>query len=59
MSRLRDGKAFSAETVDWAALTADLPETAKVSENEASVVLQYQGSPFIRIKGQDWLPYPQ
>lgn len=59
VSRLSDGHAFNAASIDWKTLLADLPQTDAVSENDASVVVQYQGSPFVRIKGQDWLPYPQ
>lgn len=59
VSRLSDGRAFVAESIDWNALLADLPATEPVSENDASVVMRYSGAPYVRVKGQDWLPYPR
>ena len=48
------------QTVDWSALLKDLPQTAKVSENAGTVVLDYNGKPYVRIKENGgWLPYPQ
>lgn len=48
------------QTVDWSALLQDLPQTAKVSENSGTVVLDYNGKPYVRIKENGgWLPYPQ
>src|SRR5690606_2366999 len=57
VSRLSDGHAFTADAIDWNVLLANLPETDPVSENDASVVIQYQGAPYVRVTGQDWLPY--
>ncbi len=60
ISRMVDGKAFNATNVDWQALTKNLPETPIVSENEATVVMEYQGKPYIRLDANaDWVPYPQ
>ncbi|WP_213991058.1 cellulose biosynthesis protein BcsG [Sodalis sp. dw_96] len=59
VSRLVDGKVFQAQQIDWTALTKDLPQTAAVSENDASTVINYQGKTFIRLDGGDWVPYPQ
>lgn len=59
VSRLVDGKLFTAPQIDWAALTQNLPQTAAVSENDTSVVIDYQGKPFIQLNGGDWVPYPQ
>lgn len=59
VSRLSDGGAFVAEHIDWDTLVADLPATEPVAESDAVVVIQYQGAPYVRIKGQDWLPYPR
>ncbi|MES2869748.1 MAG: cellulose biosynthesis protein BcsG [Pseudomonadota bacterium] len=48
------------QTVDWSTLLTDLPQTAKVSENSETVVLDYNGKPYVRIKEDGgWLPYPQ
>ena len=48
------------KTVDWSALLANLPQTQKVSENSGTVVLDYNGKPYVRIKEDGgWLPYPQ
>ncbi len=60
ISRMVDGKVFNATNVDWQALTKNLPETPIVSENEATVVMEYQGKPYIRLDANaDWVPYPQ
>ncbi|UXL40802.1 cellulose biosynthesis protein BcsG [Pseudomonas fragi] len=48
------------QTVDWSKLLTDLPRTPKVSENSGTVVLDYNGKPYVRIKENGgWLPYPQ
>lgn len=45
--------------LDWDSLLADLPQTPNVSENQGSVVLDYQGTSYIRMKEQQgWMPYP-
>lgn len=59
VSRLVDGKVFSAPSVDWKALTQGLPQTPVISENDNAVVMQYQGKFYIRLNGGDWVPYPQ
>lgn len=59
VARLVDGKAFSADQVDWQTLTQGLPQTAPISENDNAVVMQYQGKTYIRLNGGDWVPYPQ
>ncbi|MEY5259199.1 hypothetical protein WI601_12745, partial [Salmonella enterica subsp. enterica serovar Corvallis] len=28
-------------------------------ENANAVVIQYQGKPYVRLNGGDWVPYPQ
>ena len=48
------------QAVDWSKLLTGLPQTAKVSENSGTVVLDYNGKPYVRIKEDGgWLPYPQ
>ncbi|AQZ95726.1 cellulose biosynthesis protein BcsG [Halopseudomonas phragmitis] len=43
----------------WDSLLADLPETPWVAENSGTVVLEYDGKPYVRIKENGtWLPYP-
>ena len=50
---------FNEDSVDWQAYTNSLPQTAPVSENSNAVVMQYQGKPYVRLNGGDWVPYPQ
>ena len=59
VARTVDGKTFVADSVDWDALTSNLPQSAPVSENANAVVVQYQGKPWVRLGGGDWVPYPQ
>ncbi|MDW5377123.1 cellulose biosynthesis protein BcsG [Halomonas sp. HP20-15] len=59
VSRLVASDMFGAERVDWPGLLSGLPSTAPVSENEAVVVMPYQGVPYVRLKGDGWMPYPQ
>ncbi|MCY1393713.1 cellulose synthase operon protein YhjU [compost metagenome] len=45
---------------DWSTLLSGLPQTPAVSENAGTVVLDYAGKSYVRIKEQGtWLPYPQ
>ncbi|CAI1900998.1 cellulose synthase operon protein YhjU [Serratia marcescens] len=59
VSRLVDGKVFSESSIDWQTLTQGLPQTPVISENDNAIVMQYQGKPYIRLNGGDWVPYPQ
>jgi cellulose synthase operon protein YhjU len=59
VARAVDGKMFAEDNVDWQAYTSNLPQTAAVSENSNAVVMQYQGKPYVRLNGGDWVPYPQ
>ncbi|MGP2513979.1 cellulose biosynthesis protein BcsG [Yersinia sp. 2545 StPb PI] len=59
VSRMVDGKVFTAPTINWQTLTQGLPQTAVISENDNAIVIQYQGKPYIRLNGGDWVPYPQ
>ncbi|WP_435608438.1 cellulose biosynthesis protein BcsG [Pseudomonas knackmussii] len=46
--------------LDLPALIHDLPTTAAVSENSDSAVVEFQGLPYVRLKGQSqWMPYPK
>ncbi|HBQ80424.1 MAG TPA: cellulose biosynthesis protein BcsG [Erwinia persicina] len=59
ISRVVDGQVFNAANVNMATLTADLPQTPVISENDNAVVMMYQGKPWIRMNGGDWVSYPQ
>ncbi|AMH17520.1 cellulose biosynthesis protein BcsG [Hafnia paralvei] len=59
VARSVDGKIFTESSVNWQALLKGLPQTAPVSENDNAIVIQYQGKPYIRLNGGDWVPYPQ
>lgn len=58
VSRAVDGQVFSNPQVNLATLTANLPQTPVVSENDNAVVMMYQGKPWIRLNGGDWVAYP-
>ncbi|WP_455815082.1 cellulose biosynthesis protein BcsG [Pseudomonas graminis] len=59
ISRVVDGQVFNAANVSMSTLTANLPQTPVISENDNAVVMMYQGKPWIRLNGGDWVPYPQ
>lgn len=59
ISRILGADVFEQPKIDWDALTADLPQTAPVSENEGTIVMQYQGTPFVRMGGKTWIEYPK
>ncbi|MBA8782461.1 MULTISPECIES: cellulose biosynthesis protein BcsG [Aeromonas] len=58
ISRLVGGNTFGSATIDWDGLLKGLPETPAVSENQGSVVLEYQGKYHIKLGEGDWVPYP-
>ncbi|MGL4315108.1 MAG: cellulose biosynthesis protein BcsG [Pseudomonas sp.] len=46
--------------LDLPALIHELPTTAAVSENSDSAVVEYRGTPYVRLRGQSrWMPYPE
>ncbi|MDT4853983.1 cellulose synthase operon protein YhjU [compost metagenome] len=46
--------------LDLPALIHELPTTAAVSENSDSSVVEFQGRPYVRLKGQtQWMLYPE
>lgn len=59
VARAVDGKIFTEDTVNWSAFTGNLPQAASVSENSNTVVMEYQGKPYVRLNGGTWVPYPQ
>ncbi|KQO00108.1 MULTISPECIES: cellulose biosynthesis protein BcsG [Stenotrophomonas] len=45
---------------DWDGLLQNLPVTPSVSENEGAKVIDYEGKPWLQLKGsQSWTPYPE
>lgn len=42
--RALDGKMFTEDNVDWQQYTANLPQSAAVSENANAIVVQYRGN---------------
>ncbi|KAA9000699.1 cellulose biosynthesis protein BcsG [Affinibrenneria salicis] len=59
IARVVDGQVFNAPNVNMSVLTDNLPQTPAVSENDDAVVILYQGQPWIRLNGGDWVRYPQ
>ena len=57
--RALDGKMFTEDNVDWQQYTANLPQSAAVSENAYAIVMQYQGKPYVQLNGGSWVPDPQ
>ncbi|HEC2636428.1 TPA: cellulose biosynthesis protein BcsG, partial [Raoultella ornithinolytica] len=57
--RAIDGKMFTQDSVNWPQYTANLPQSAAVSENANAIVIQYQGKPYVQLNGGSWVPYPQ
>lgn len=58
VARLVDGKNFTAPTIDWQALTQNLPQTPVVSENENAITMKYQDKIYIKLNKGNWVPYP-
>ncbi|WP_058972854.1 cellulose biosynthesis protein BcsG [Type-D symbiont of Plautia stali] len=59
ISRVVDGQVFNAPNVNMSVLADNLPQSPVVSENDNAVVMMYQGKPWIRLNGGDWVAYPQ
>lgn len=59
VSRVVDGQVFNAPNVNMSVLADNLPQSPVVSENDNAVVMMYQGKPWIRLNGGDWVAYPQ
>lgn len=58
VSRVVDGQLFNAASVNMTQLTENLPQTPVISENDNAVVMIYQGKPWIRLNGGEWVAYP-
>lgn len=59
VSRIIRADVFEAPFIDWQTLISDLPTTTPVSENEGSVVMDYNNTPYVRIGDRNWLEYPR
>ncbi len=59
MSRLLAGQVFEQPSIDWQTLTADLPQTPWVSENDGTVLMDWHDVPYVRMGQSPWIPYPQ
>ena len=53
-----NGDIFNQSTIDWNDLTRELPQTATVSENQNTIVVDYQGKSYIKLNGGEWIHYP-
>ena len=53
-----NGDIFNQSTIDWNALTRELPQTATVSENRNTIVVDYQGKSYIKLNEGEWIDYP-
>nr|WP_299244816.1 cellulose biosynthesis protein BcsG [uncultured Halomonas sp.] len=59
VTRFLERDIFAQQEVDWETLTTDLPTTKPVSSNEGVVVMPVNETPYIRLKGDGWMAYPQ
>lgn len=59
ISRTISRDVFDQPQVDWQSLVTDLPATQAVSENSGTVMMVYEGNPYIRIGSRDWIKYVQ
>lgn len=57
VARVLSRDVFAQESVNWPELVMDLPETRVVSENNGTVMMTYQGEPYIRLGERDWVKY--
>lgn len=59
MARVLSGHIFEQASIDWRALITGLPETAPINENDGTIVMNNQNTPFIRLGGRTWIEYPK
>lgn len=57
VSRFIKDSIFDQESLNWERLTANLAQTPAVSENEGIVFMQYEGTPYVRLNGKNWVRY--
>ncbi|WP_193014667.1 cellulose biosynthesis protein BcsG [Proteus sp. FME41] len=58
ISRNVNGDIFNQSAIDWNAIASELPQTANVAENQATIVVDYQGQSYIKLNGGEWINYP-
>ncbi|MBZ2401218.1 cellulose biosynthesis protein BcsG, partial [Erwinia amylovora] len=46
---------FFEDNLHWQQYTANLPQSAAVSENANAIVLQYEGKPYVQLNGGSWV----
>ncbi len=59
LARMIAQDVYAQEKIDWGALTADLPQTKPVSENEGTVLMPYGNVPYVRLGNRNWIEYPR
>lgn len=59
ISRVLSNNVFEQPSINWNALVEGLPQTAPVNENEGTIVMRYQDTPFVRMGGRTWIEYPR
>lgn len=59
VARIVETDVFQESSINWQALVNQLPSTPAVSENEGSVLMEYNGTPYIRVGGRNWIEYPR
>lgn len=57
VNRIMSQNVFEQSQIDWPSLTADLPKTQAVSENEGVVIMNYEDQPYVRLQGKNWIKY--
>lgn len=57
ISRVIKRDVFDQPQVEWRTLISDLPETQAISENSGTVMMDYQGVPYLRLGARDWIKY--
>ncbi len=59
VARLLEDDPFASGAYDPASLVEGLPETRFVAENEGTVVMRHRGAYYLRLEGEEWIPYPK
>ncbi len=57
ISRVISSDMFDQPQIDWQSLISNLPETQSISENSGTVMMVYQGVPYLRLGSRDWVKY--
>lgn len=59
IARVLNEDVFDASRINWNALIEGLPQTEHINENDGTIVMRYQDTPFIRLGGRNWIEYPR